>query len=124
VVKNKAATYQEQHELGGHNLFFLQDGGSLRRRRPAPSDVFEWRRTFRDIVASLNVRNGSRCVDDGRLGKEIISEQVKALDSSILEGYVREVGFETRRHDETEVGTCWETRIWEGAEADWGGWVW
>jgi hypothetical protein len=70
------------------------------------------------------VREGSRCVNDGRLGKEIISEQLKALDSSILEGRVREVGFETRRHDETEVGTSRETRIWEGAEADGGGWVW
>ena len=75
------------------------------------------------IVASLIVRSESWCVDGGRLGKEIISEQVKALDSSILEGFVREVGLETRRYNETEVGTCRETRIWEGAEADWGGWV-
>jgi hypothetical protein len=129
VVKNEGAAYQEQHELSRHTSFFVQNWGDLRRRRHvcpgclSPSDVFEWRRTFRDIVASLNVRNESRCVDDGRLGKEMISEHLKALDPSILEGRVREVGFETRGHEETEMGTRRKTRIWESAEADGGGWV-
>jgi hypothetical protein len=69
------------------------------------------------------MRNDSRRIDDGRLGKEVVGEQVETLDSSAFEGCVREVGLETRRDDEAEVRTCREAGIREGTEADGGGWV-
>jgi len=123
VIRNKVTTYQEQHELSRGNSLCLQGSGDRLGYRSicfCPDIVFERGRTFCDVVASLN---NSRRIDDGRLGKEVISQQVETLDPSAFEGCVREVGLEARRHDEAEVRTCREARIREGTEANGRGWV-
>ncbi len=127
-MRKAAAAYQEQHKLsrGNVTVLYLQRGRNHlgdRHVRFYPDIVFKWDWTLCHVVISLHICNSSRCIDDSRLSKEVIGEQIKAPDSSTLEGRVREVGFETRRHDETEVRARWEARIWEGTEVDRGGWV-
>jgi len=121
VIRKKAITYQKQQELSRGNSLCLQGSGDRFGYRPVyfcPDIVFERGRSLCDVVASLNMRNNSGHIDDGRLGKEVISEQVETLDSPAFEGCVREVGLETRRDDEAEVRTCREARIREGTEAN------
>jgi hypothetical protein len=65
---------------------------------------FEGNWAFCRIVTNRRVCNNIWRIDIGGLREEIISEQVKAFNSPVLEGRIGEVGFETRRHDETEVG--------------------
>lgn len=126
AIRNKVTTYQEQHKLSRGNSLCLQGSGDRLGYRPicfCPDIVFERGTILCDVVASLNRRNDARRIDNGRLGKEVISEQVETLNPSAFEGCVREVGLEARRHDEAEVRTCREARIREGTEADGRGWV-
>ena len=58
----------------------------------------------RNWAFSRRVWNSLWRIDNSGLREEIISEQVKALDSPVLEGRIGKVGFDTGRHDETEVG--------------------
>jgi hypothetical protein len=130
VMEKEGATYQEQHELGRHDTLHPK---SSRFRVPSRGfrpvyfcsrSIFEGNWILCRVVTSINKRNSSRRIDNGGLSEEVISEQVKTLDSAILEGSVREVGFETRRYDEAEMGACRKVRIWEGMEANGGGRVW
>ena len=76
--------------------------------------VFKWDRTLLHVVITFDIGNSSRHINNGRLGKEVIGKQVKAPDHFALQGHVRKVGCETRCHDEMEVRTRLEVRIWEG----------
>lgn len=102
MVRKAAASYQEQHELGRRNatMFCFQGSrdhlGYYRLVRFYSDIIFERDWTPCHVVISLNIRNRSGGIDDGRLGKEVIGEQVKALDPFTLEGCVRKVGCEAR----------------------------
>src|SRR5258708_15533509 len=98
-MRKAAAAYQEQHKLsrGNVTVLYLQRGRNHlgdRHVRFYPDIVFKWDWTLCHVVISLHICNSSRCIDDSRLSKEVIGEQIKAPDSSTLEGRVREVGFD------------------------------
>lgn len=100
-MRREGATYQEQHEFGRHNT--LSPEGS---RYHVPSRGFRavclccdivlkrnW--ALCHVVTSTDKGDSSWRIDYGGLIEEVISEEIKALDSAIFEGRVREVGFET-----------------------------
>lgn len=107
--ESEGSIYQEQHKLG-RDWALGREGGENHVLNCGNRQVcmyvnidFERNWTFCRIV-TRNVRNSLWRIDNGGLREEVISKQIEALDSPVLEGGVGEVGLETRRHDETEVG--------------------
>jgi hypothetical protein len=98
VMKKEGAAYQEQHEVSWHDALSPRSGrchAPNRRFRPdcVSSDIVLDGNSLLRVVTSFDKRSSSWRINNGGLIKEVISEEVKALDSAISEGGVREVGF-------------------------------
>jgi hypothetical protein len=99
VIEKQGAAYQEQHELGRHDALSPKSGrchAPNRRFRPdciCSDIVLDGNWALLRVVTSIDKRGSSWRINNGGLSKEVISEEVKAVDPAISEGGVREVGF-------------------------------
>jgi hypothetical protein len=104
VVRNR-----QPHTRNNINLVGATRLDSRVARMPVATDLFASVPTsFSSVGLSVALSLALTCatipgIGGGRHSKEVISEQVNASESSILEGRVWEVRFEARRYDKGEV---------------------